>query len=179
MVGLIVAHPVMTVYLTASFVLTVMNYIVPEFVDDYIVIQGTFTPGTFLGTMVHVDFKHFFGNFIMLIPIWIYSDRVNGIGFTTLVIVLNMVITGIFVLIKDDCCCGASGISFMLLGLMAIIGRWWLLIIAVIMFFTECNLVKDRDNVGHVAHIVWQLIGSGFAVIICLFKGLSIIEILK
>lgn len=174
MLSILISHPFMMIYITVSFFLTVLFYIAPDFVSSYLVMQGNLNPGTFIGTMVHKNYGHFFGNLLILVPVWIYSDNVLGIGITVILVVMNMMITGLFVLCFDGCCCGASGINHMLLGIMAIMGNWGLFIFSGFIIISEFKVIGSNDNTAHGVHISWQIAGTLMAVFYCVFKGLVI-----
>jgi len=173
MTNILLAHPIMTIYVVVSFILTVLFYIAPYFVQDHLVIQGQFDLGTLFGTMVHKNFGHFFGNLLILIPMWIYSDKVNGVAFTAIIVMVNMLLTGLVVLFTDGCCCGASGINHMLLGLMSIMGSWALLILSGIMLISEFKILGKNDEVAHGVHIVWQILGIILGIVMSVVAGVA------
>lgn len=172
MMNVLIAHPVMALYIVISFFLTTFFYIAPEFVSDNLTIQGELTAGTFIGTMIHKNYGHFFGNLLILIPIWIYSDKILGVGMTSMIVAANMVCTGIVVLIKGGSYCGASGINHMLLGVMGILGSYLLLIFSGVILFSEFRFIGSNDQVAHGVHILWQIIGVAGAVIFCIGLGI-------
>lgn len=173
MTNFLMAHPIMTVYVAISFIFTVLFYIAPDFVEDHLVIQDKFDFGTFVGTMTHKNFGHFFGNLLILVPMWSYSDNVIGIKWTALLVLANMLSTGFVVLFTKGCCCGASGVNHMLLGLMSIMGCWALFILSAAMLISEFKIIGSNDQVAHGVHITWQIIGTVIGIVISAAIGVA------
>jgi len=170
MFSLIKLHSFMVIYISMSFVLTFLFYAIPEFINEHFIIQRKINLGTIFGTMVHKNYGHFFGNLLILVPLWIYSDKVLGNGFTLLLVLMNMLITGVLVFLFDGYCCGASGINHMLLGIMAIMGNPLVFIFAGCMLFFELQMIKENDYTAHGVHIGWQIAGTVMAVLYCIFR---------
>jgi hypothetical protein len=68
-------HPILLACLLLSFLATVLVYLIPDFISDNLVISGNFNAGTFCGTFVHQNWAHLIGNYLLLIPVWIYADK--------------------------------------------------------------------------------------------------------
>lgn len=152
-------HPVLSVTVLLAFVATCLTYMAPDFTSDNLVISGDFNVGTFSGTFVHINWGHFIGNIILLIPVWIYADNLAGIAFVAIIVLANMLVTGIFGLLADQRLCGLSGVVYMLVGLTAIIGNWLMFGFAIALFVAEFSLLNDNDNTSHVAHILFFVVG--------------------
>ena len=152
-------HPVLLAFLFLSFLATVLVYLVPDFTSDNLVISGDFNVGTFCGTFVHINWGHLIGNYLLLIPVWIYADKLAGKPFITIIVLANMLVTGVYGLMADRRLCGLSGVVFMLVGLTAIIGNWLMFGFAIVLFISEFTLLHDNDNTSHIAHIIFFVIG--------------------
>ena len=157
-------HPVLLAFLFFSFLATVLVYLVPNFTSNNLVISGELNVGTFCGTLVHINWGHWLGNMILLIPVWIYADKLAGIPFITIIVFANMLLTGLYGLMSDTMLCGLSGVVFMLVGLTAIIGNWLMFGFAAVLFFAEFPLLGSNDNYSHAAHIFFFVVGVGIGI---------------
>lgn len=152
-------HPVLLAFLFLSFLATVLVYLIPDFTSDNLVISGNLNVGTFCGTFVHLNWGHLFGNYILLIPVWIYADKLAGKPFVTIIVFANLLVTGVYGLMADRRLCGLSGVVYMLVGLTGIIGNWLMFGFAIVLFIGEFSLLKDDDSISHIAHIIFFVIG--------------------
>ena len=162
-------HPVLLIFLFLSFLATTLVYLVPDFTSDNLVISGTVNIGTFCGTFVHMNWGHWIGNMILLIPVWIYADKLTSKPFVTIIVFANLLLTGIYGLLSDQRLCGLSGVVFMLIGLTAILGNWLMFGFAALLFFAEFTLLGDEDGMSHGAHIIFFVIGIGIGIAKCVF----------
>ena len=162
-------HPVLLIFLFLSFIATTLVYLVPDFTSDNLVISGTVNIGTFCGTFVHMNWGHWFNNMILLIPVWIYADKLTGKPFVTIIVLANLVLTGIYGLLSDQRLCGLSGVVFMLIGLTAILGNWLMFGFAAALFFAEFGLLGDNEPTSHGAHIIFFVLGIGIGIAKCVF----------
>ncbi len=160
-------HPVLFAFLVLSFFATVLVYLVPDFISDNLIISGDLNAGTFCGTFVHMNWGHLIGNYIFLIPVWIYADKLAGKPFITLIVLANLLATGIFGLISEIKLCGLSGVVYMLIGLTAIIGNWLMFGFAVLLFFSELLYLGSQDNTSHGAHIIFFILGIVIGILRC------------
>ena len=87
------AHPVLAITVVLGFIATCLTYIATDFVSDNMVISGDLTAGTFLGTFTHMNWGHYLGNMLFLIPVWIYADNKVGKVFVVSIVLANMTIT--------------------------------------------------------------------------------------
>ena len=152
-------HPVLLTIFILSFFATVLVYCVPFFVDDNLVISEELNLGTFCDTLTHLNWGHWVGNIILLIPFWIYLDNRLGKLFLAILVLLNMLFTGLFGLLSKQRLCGLSGVVFMLIGIAGIVGSWLLFFFAIIVFYSEYILLNNKDSTCHRAHIIFFIIG--------------------
>lgn len=157
-------HPVLLIFLFLSFLATVFVYLIPDFISDNLVISGNLNVGTFCGTFVHMNWGHWLGNMLFLIPVWIYADKLAGKPFITIIVLVNLLLTGIYGLISGQRLCGLSGVVFMLIGLTAIIGNWLMFGFALALFIGEFGLLGDNDKYSHGAHIIFFVLGIGIGI---------------
>jgi GlpG protein len=162
-------HPVLLIFLFLSFMATTLVYLVPDFTSNNLVISGTVNIGTFCGTFVHMNWSHWIGNMIFLIPVWIYADKLTGKPFITIIVLANLLLTGIYGLLSGQRLCGLSGVVFMLIGLTAILGNWLMFGFAAVLFFSEFFLLGDGDNMSHGAHIIFFVVGIAIGLAKCAF----------
>jgi len=162
-------HPVLLIFLFLSFMATTLVYLVPDFTSNNLVISGTVNIGTFCGTFVHMNWGHWIGNMIFLIPVWIYADKLTGKPFITIIVLANLLLTGIYGLLSGQRLCGLSGVVFMLIGLTAILGNWLMFGFAAVLFFSEFFPLGDGDSMSHGAHIIFFVIGLGIGIAKCAF----------
>ena len=154
-------HPTLLVFVVLSFLGTILAYIAPYFTRSFLVISENFNLGTFCGTLIHKNWGHYFGNIILLIPFWIYLDNKLGKSFILIIVLINMLFTGLYGIFAERELCGLSGVLFMLMGISCIIGSWLVFFFAGAMFVSEFWLIhqEDDDNTSHIAHIVFFIIG--------------------
>ena len=152
-------HPTLLVFVVLSFLGTILAYIAPYFTRSFLVISENFNLGTFCGTLIHKSWDHYFGNIILLIPFWIYLDNKLGKTFILIIVLINMLFTGLYGLFAEKELCGLSGILYMLMGISCIIGSWLVFFFAGAMFLSEFFLLHRDDNTSHIAHIVFFIIG--------------------
>ena len=162
-------HPVLLIFLFLSFFATTLVYLVPDFTSDNLVISGTVNIGTFCGTFVHMNWGHWFSNMIFLIPVWIYADKLTSKSFITIIVLANLLLTGIYGLLSEQRLCGLSGVVFMLIGFTAIIGNWLMFGFAALLFFSEFILLREEDGMSHGAHIIFFILGIGVGIVKCAF----------
>ena len=162
-------HPVLLIFLSLSFLATVFVYLIPDFISDNLVISGNLNVGTFCGTFVHMNWGHWFSNMIFLIPVWIYADKLTSKPFITIIVLANLLLTGIYGLLSDQRLCGLSGVVFMLVGLTAILGNWLMFGFAAVLFFSEFFLLGDGDRMSHGAHIIFFVLGIAIGLAKCVF----------
>ena len=162
-------HPVLLIFLFLSFMATTLVYLVPDFTSDNLVISGTVNIGTFCGTFVHQNWGHWLGNMILLVPVWIYADKLTSKPFITIIVLANLLLTGIYGLLSDQRLCGLSGVVFMLIGLTAILGNWLMFGFATVLFFSEFILLREEDGMSHGAHIIFFILGIGIGIVKCAF----------
>ena len=160
-------HPVLLIFLFLSFFATTLVYLVPDFTSDNLVISGTVNIGTFCGTFVHMNWGHWFSNMIFLIPVWIYADKLTSKPFITIIVLANLLLTGIYGLLSEQRLCGLSGVVFMLIGFTAIIGNWLMFGFAAVLFVSEFVLLGEEDGMSHGAHIIFFVIGLGIGIAKC------------
>ena len=160
-------HPVLLIFLFLSFFATTLVYLVPDFTSDNLVISGNVNIGTFCGTFVHMNWGHWFSNMIFLIPVWIYADKLTSKPFITIIVLANLLLTGIYGLLSDQRLCGLSGVVFMLIGLTAILGNWLMFGFAAVLFFSEFMLLGEEDGMSHVAHIIFFVLGIAIGLAKC------------
>lgn len=157
-------HPVLSITVLLAFVATCFTYLAPDFTANNLVISGDLNVGTFCGTFVHLNWGHLIGNMIVLIPVWIYAEKLTGKSFVTVIVLVNMLVTGIFGLLSDSKLCGLSGVVYMLLGMTGIMGNWLVFGVAAILFVGEFTLLSRKDNTSHIAHIIFCIIGIGIGI---------------
>ena len=116
-----------------------------------------------------MNWGHWFSNMIFLIPVWIYADKLTSKPFVTIIVLANLLQTGIYGLLSDQRLCGLSGLVFMLIGLTAILGNWLMFGFAAVLFFSEFFLLGDGDGMSHGAHIIFFVIGLGIGIAKCAF----------
>lgn len=162
-------HPVLLIFLFLSFFATTLVYLVPDFTSDNLVISGTVNIGTFCGAFVHMNWGHWFSNMIFLIPVWIYADKLTSKPFITIIVLVNLLLTGIYGLLSEQRLCGLSGVVFMLIGFTAIIGNWLMFGFAALLFFSEFMLLREEDGMSHGAHIIFFVLGIGIGIVKCAF----------
>ena len=160
-------HPVLLIFLFLSFMATTLVYLVPDFTSDNLVISGNVNIGTFCGTFVHMNWGHWFSNIIFLIPVWIYADKLTSKPFITIIVLANLLLTGIYGLLSDQRLCGLSGVVFMLIGLTAILGNWLMFGFAAVLFFSEFMLLREEDGMSHGAHIIFFVLGIAIGLAKC------------
>jgi hypothetical protein len=159
-INFVTEHPFMVGTLVLAFIATIIGYAAPDFTVDNLVISGNLNLGTFCGTLVHKSWSHFLGNLVLIVPAWYWADKSNGCGFVEIVVLVSMSVIGIFGLISDGKYCGLSGVLYTLVGLVPFTcDKWWMLIVALMLFCGEFTLLKDDDNTSHIAHIVFFVIG--------------------
>lgn len=159
------AHPVLVITVILGFIATCLTYIATDFVSDYMVISGDLTAGTFFGTFTHMNWGHYLSNMLFLIPVWIYADNKVGKVFVVSIVLANMIITGIYGLISGARLCGLSGVVYMLLGLMCILGNWLMFIFAGVLFVAEFTLLNSEDETSHASHVVFFVVGIIIALV--------------
>lgn len=165
-------HPVLLSFLFLSFIATVFVYLVPDFISDNLIISGNLNAGTFCGTFVHMNWGHWFSNMIFLIPVWIYADKLTSKPFITIIVLVNLLLTGIYGLLSDQRLCGLSGVVFMLIGLTAILGNWLMFGFAAVLFFSEFILLREEDGMSHGAHIIFFVLGIAIGLAKCVLTVL-------
>ena len=166
-----IMHPVLAAVVVLGFFATCLTYIASDFTNDNLVIGGDLNAGTFLGTFVHLNWGHYLGNIVMLIPVWIYADKLAGKTFITIIVIANILITGIYCLISDNRLCGLSGVVFMLVGFTAIAGNWLMFFFAAALFFGEFTLLGKDDSTAHLAHILFFVMGIVIGFVKVIFLG--------
>lgn len=123
--SILINHPALTVVFILSFLATVLIYLAPCFVCNNLVVSDEFNLGTFCGTLTHKNWAHWCGNIILLLPFWIYLDNKLGKSFVAILVLLNMISTGLYGLISKQSLCGLSGVVFMMIGISGIVGKWF------------------------------------------------------
>ena len=116
-----------------------------------------------------MNWGHWLGNMLFLIPVWIYADKLTSKPFITIIVLANLLLTGIYGLLSGQRLCGLSGVVFMLIGLTAILGNWLMFGFAALLFFTEFTLLGDEDGMSHGAHIIFFVLGIGRGIAKCTF----------
>ena len=166
-------HQVLFACIVLSFFSTLLVYLVPDFTSENLVISGEVNIGTFCGTFVHGNWSHWIGNMLLLIPVWIYADKLVGKPFVAIIVFLNMILTGVFGFVFEQRLCGLSGVVYMLVGLTAILGNWLMFAFAIILFVGEFRFLGDQDGTSHVAHIIFFVIGIGIGFVKCFLLALK------
>lgn len=171
MLNMLLIHPFMTFYIAASFCFTFAVYLFPYYTKSHFLLSGELNAGTFLGTMVHKNFGHLLMNLLFLVPAWIYADSKLGIGLVFVLVLMDMLATGLIVLVADGYMCGSSGVAHFLIGLVSIIGNWGVFGIGLIIIVPEIKHLGDDTEVSHKGHLINQVAGIITGIILGFFRG--------
>ncbi|MCL1876241.1 MAG: rhomboid family intramembrane serine protease [Synergistaceae bacterium] len=127
----------------------------------------------FTHVLVHMDYSHFVGNFLLILVVGPMVEEKYGFKNTVLMFLFTAAVTGgIHLVISRNMLMGASGVVFALILIASFTnireGKLPLTVLLVGLLYIGSEVVRclySSDNISHISHIAGGICGAGFGLL--------------